>query len=136
MDPPTSPPPALGRGVVVGPGGEVPAAWAGAPRVVIDDEVLLSPAPTAERLHRAWAERQPVAIELRVEVSDLKAPEVELRAPFALSPDFTFHRERLHFVTWANTYDCRAAQPRWWHAVRACRLGAQPGGPADVVLPD
>ncbi|HVL04542.1 MAG TPA: ATP-dependent DNA helicase UvrD2, partial [Acidimicrobiales bacterium] len=34
------------------------------------------------------------------------------------------------------TYDARSGEPVWWHGVRAGRLGAEIGGPADVVLPD
>jgi hypothetical protein len=49
-----------------------------------------------------------------------------------------FARERLHTLLWANTYDLRGGEPRWWHGV----LGQRRGGAApandvgDLVLPD
>ena len=126
-------PAVLGRGVVVLPGMEAPAGWERAPRVLVEDEGA-SPA-----LHRAWSQRQPVVVELAVDAGDLKRPETDSRPPYQLGPGFEFARERLHFLVWANTYDCRTGEPVWWHGVRAGRLGAsgagvEMGGPADVVL--
>jgi DNA helicase-2/ATP-dependent DNA helicase PcrA len=121
---------ALGRGLVIAPGAEVPAGWDDVPRVRVDDETACGP------LHEAWCRRQPVVVELGIEAADLKVPEREVRAPYEVGPGFDFGRERLHFLVWANTYDGRSGEPVWWHGVRAGRLGAQVGGPADVVLPD
>ncbi|MDQ1503423.1 MAG: ATP-dependent helicase UvrD/PcrA, partial [Actinomycetota bacterium] len=130
----------LGRGLVVIPGTAVPAPFEAAPRLVIDEAVLGSPqvtAATAAVLHEAWIERRPVVIELAVSVDALRAPEAEARPPYELDPGFTFERERLQFLVWANTYDGRKpGDPVWWHGVRASRIGATLGGPADVVLPD
>ena len=123
-------PTALGRGVVVLPGAEAPAGWEGAPRIRVEGEEAVEP------LHRTWSERRPVVIELAVDAADLKRPESGARPPYELGPGFEFARERLHFLVWANTYDCRGGEPVWWHGVRAGRLGAERGGPADVVLPD
>jgi hypothetical protein len=120
----------LGRGVVVAPGAEPPAAWAGAARIQVEDE------SAAVALHEAWSQRRPVVVELGIDAGELKQPETDARPPYSLGPGFEFARERLHFLVWANTYDARAGEPVWWHGVRAGRLGAQPGGPADVVLPD
>ncbi|MGI8983591.1 MAG: ATP-dependent helicase [Acidimicrobiales bacterium] len=119
----------LGRGVVVTPGAEAPAAWAGAARIRVDDGTA------ADALHEAWSSRRPVVVELGVEAGDLKRPEAETRPPYEAGPGFELVRERLHFLVWANTYDARAGEPVWWHGVRAGRLGAEVGGPADVVLP-
>src|SRR4051794_9597410 len=128
----------LGRGLVVLPGVEVPPPLADAPRLMIDDAVLASPdvtAATAAVLHEAWSERRRVVIELAVPVEALREPEVERRPPYELDPGFTFERERLQFLVWANTYDGRKpGEPVWWHGVRASRLGATLGGPADGVL--
>src|SRR2546423_11032680 len=63
--------------------------------------------------------------------------EGEGRPPYELDPGFTFERERLQFLVWANNYDARKpGEPVWWHGVRASRIGATLGGPADVLLPD
>ncbi|HVL05688.1 MAG TPA: UvrD-helicase domain-containing protein [Acidimicrobiales bacterium] len=120
----------LGRGVVVAPGAEPPAGWEGAPVIRVDDEGAAAP------LHEAWSQRRPVVVELGVDAGELKRPETDHRPPYVLGPGFEFARERLHFLVWANTYDARAGEPVWWHGVRAGRLGAEVGGPADVVLPD
>ena len=122
-------PKALGRGVVVAPGAEPPPEWAAAPRIRVDGEGAVG------ALHAAWAQRRPVVVELGMDAGDLKRPETESRPPYEVGPGFDFTRERLHFLVWANTYDCRSGEPVWWHGVRAARLGAEVGGPADVVLP-
>jgi ATP-dependent DNA helicase UvrD/PcrA len=130
----------LGRGLVVLPGEAVPDTFAEAPRLTIDEEVLGSPQvmeAMAAVLHEAWVERRPVVIELAVAVEALRAPEVERRPPYELDPGFTFERERLQFLVWANNYDARKpGEPVWWHGVRASRIGASLDGPADVLLPD
>jgi len=133
-------PDVLGRGLVVLPGAEVPEAFADAPRFTIDEAVLASPqvaTAMAAVLHEAWDERRRVVIELGVPLEALRAPEVERRPPYELDPGSTFERERLQFLVWANTYDARKdGDPIWWHGVRASRIGAALGGPADVLLPD
>ena len=59
---PTYPgPAALGRGVVVRPGEPAPG-FDKAPRIVVDDAALSSPAATVARLHDAWVARTPVVI--------------------------------------------------------------------------
>ena len=130
----------LGRGVVVLPGAVVPAALAAAPTVTVDEAVLGSPAALAAMaavLHEAWDDRRRVVVEVAVSVDALRAPEVERRPPYELDPGFTFERERLQFLGWANNYDARKpGEPIWWHGVRASRLGATLGGAADVLLPD
>jgi DNA helicase-2/ATP-dependent DNA helicase PcrA len=131
---------ALGRGVVVLPGAPIPPSLAHAPRVVIDDAVLAEPAATADRLQEAWTGRRRVVVELAVAPEALREPERCLVVPHLLEPGFTFQRERLQFLVWANNYDAatRPDGPVWWHGVRAGRLGARltAGVPADVVLPD
>ncbi len=123
-------PAALGRGLVVRPGADVPPAWGGVGRIRVDDDSAADP------LHEAWSQRRPVVIELGIDAAELKAPETSSRPPYELGPGFDFVRERLHFLVWANTYDARFGEPVWWHGVRGARLGAEVGGPADVVLPD
>ena len=130
----------LGRGLVVLPGAAVPAPFTEAPRLTIDEAVLASPQvmeAMAAVLHESWAERRRVVIELAVPLETLRAPEAERRPPFELDPGFTFERERLQFLVWANNYDARKpGDPIWWHGVRASRIGAALGGPADILLPD
>ncbi|MTV24793.1 ATP-dependent helicase [Nitriliruptoraceae bacterium ZYF776] len=130
-------PAALGRGVVVARGQDAPAAWADAPRVRLDDEVAVTPDHVALLLHHAWLRRHPVVVELAADNDVLREPEVCRTPPHEVPRDFTFHRERLHFLTWANTYDARRGEPIWWHGVLAQRRGgAQSSDTHDVVLPD
>ena len=130
----------LGRGLVVLPGAAVEATFADAPRLTIDDAVLGSPQVMEAMvavLHESWAERRRMVIELAVPLEALREPEVERRPPYELDPGFTFERERLQFFVWANNYDARKpGDPTWWHGVRASRIGATLGDPADILLPD
>jgi len=130
----------LGRGLVVLPGAAAPAPFDDAPRLMIDEAVLGSPQvmeALAAVLQEAWVERRRVVVELAVPLETLREPEVERRPPYELDPGFTFERERLQFLVWANNYDARKpGEPIWWHGVRASRLGATLGGSADVLLPD
>ncbi|HEY4408346.1 MAG TPA: ATP-dependent DNA helicase UvrD2, partial [Acidimicrobiia bacterium] len=130
----------LGRGLVVLPGSAVPPPFADVSRCRIDETVLASPpamTAVAAELAEAWAGRRRVVVELAVPLEALRAPEAERRPPYELDPGFTFERERLQWLVWANTYDARKpGDPVWWHGVRASRLGATLGGPADVVLAD
>ena len=130
---------ALGRAVIVGPGGSAPAAWASADRVVVDDAALAEPAAVVHRLHEAWSTRAPIVIELAVDPARFRAPEAfDGAAVAADGAGFEPWTDRLHFLVWANSYDARAdGEPIWWWARKAARLGATRGAaPADVVLPD
>jgi DNA helicase II / ATP-dependent DNA helicase PcrA len=131
-------PDALGRNVVVGPGAPAPPGFARAPRLVIDDEALATPAHLAAVLHRRWLRRERTVIELAVDNDEARRDETTDVAPYALPVDHGFHRERLHFLTWANSYDLRGGTPRWWHGVLAQRrAGAgDAAGTGDVTLPD
>jgi ATP-dependent DNA helicase UvrD/PcrA len=141
---------ALGRGVVVNAGDPVPAAWAGAPVLALDEAALAQPAEAVAFLHMAWATRTPVVVALGVDPARFRAPrsyaDDELGPSWLLDPGFDPAYDRLHFLVWANTYDARAgADPIWWWARKAERLGATPiaagagdppgGGSGDVVLP-
>ncbi len=123
---------------MVAAGAPPPAPWAKCERVVVDVSLLSDEAPlarTVAKLHRAWAERRPVVVELGVAAADLAAPEASDRPPWELGATFTFLRERLHFLVWANSYDARQDPPVWWWGRKAEPVGARTGGPADVVLP-
>jgi DNA helicase-2/ATP-dependent DNA helicase PcrA len=133
-------PAALGRSVIVGPGAEVPGAWASAAEVVIDDAALGSPAAAVAGLHRAWSDRTPIVVRLLVDPGRFRVPPSHLAEPWTLTPDFELWNDRLQFLVWANAYDARqaGAAPVWWWARKAVRLGASPTGvgPGDVVLHD
>ena len=129
-------PPVLGRGVIVAPRQPAPAPWRDARRVVIDDDVLAHPGAAAEVLHHHWVNRIPVVIEYAVANEDARRPETCELAPYRLRSRFAFQRERLHFLTWANTYDARAGEPVWWHGVLAQRRGGHASDRADLQLPD
>jgi DNA helicase-2/ATP-dependent DNA helicase PcrA len=127
----------LGRGVIVGPSAPAAEHWAGADRVVIDDDVLRDPAAALEPLHHHWSARIPVVVELRCSADELRAPEAEpVRPPYALSPRFEFARERLYFLARANNYDDRVGRMAWGPTLEAQRLGAAASEVADVLLAD
>jgi DNA helicase-2/ATP-dependent DNA helicase PcrA len=133
-------PPELGRGVVVAAGADPPDPWHACPRLVVEPETLSDPVRALEILHRAWFERMPVVVELALDPSELREPEVCHRPVYDLSPRFEFSRERLQFLVWANNYDARSGDPIWWHGRKAVRSfpehGVTEAGPADIVLGD
>ncbi len=130
-------PDALGRGVVVAPDAPTPPGFAHAPRLRVDDEVLRTPAHVATVLADRWLHRQRTIVELAVDPTALRAPEVLTDPPHALDRDAGLHRERLQAMVWANSYDLRTGTPRWWHGVLAQRhAGAGPSTRGDVALPD
>ncbi len=131
----------LGRSVVILAGHDAPAAWAGAPRVVVGDECLAHPEPVVEQLHAAWAGREPIVIELAVDPGVFRAPHAYAGPLWELGAGFTPWFDRLHFLVWANTYDARQGEPIWWWGRKAARLGASEHGDelaaaGDVTLPD
>ena len=128
-------PPELGRGIVTSPGQTVPAACDSWPQLVVDDEVLATPAVAADKLHLHWLRREPVSVVLAADAGSLRADERFEGEPFELEVGFEFARERLQYLVWSNNYDARGAAPIWWHARRAQRLGAIPDGVTDVMLP-
>ena len=119
-------------------GGAVPAAWMAAPVVTVDDAAVEQPAEVVAALHRAWAERTPVVVELAVDPATFRAPATIDAEPWRLDPDAEPMGDRLHFLVWANTYDARGGTPIWWWGRKAARLGATEtaAGEADVVLAD
>ncbi|MDE0652404.1 MAG: ATP-dependent DNA helicase UvrD2 [bacterium] len=139
----------LGRGLVVTLGAHLTGDLAAAQdweRVRVDGSLLAGPSDgdrrlgeTVEQLHRAWAGRRRVLVEVDLpaeQLAQLRQPEVVELAVYQLGAEFTLLRERLQFLLWRNNYDARRGEPVWWWARKAAGLGAQPGGPADVVLGD
>ena len=127
----------LGRGVIVNAGDPVPEGWDGTDRVTVDESVLAAPRDVVARLHGAWARREPVVVDLGVDVRRCAHPETDDRPPHELTPAFEFARERLYFLARANNYDnARTVAWRGDRASKAARLGATEGRSADVLLPD
>ena len=113
----------FGRGVIVGDGCIVPDPWSGADSVTIDAAALASPQPVVERLHGCWSERRPVVVRLGVDPASFRLPQSITGEPWAHSPRTEPWFDRLHFLVWANNYDCRGdAAPVWWWARKASRL--------------
>jgi DNA helicase II / ATP-dependent DNA helicase PcrA len=130
-------PDGLGRAVVVADGAPTPDGYDDAPRLRIDDDVLATPDHVATVLYHQWLHRRRTVIELAVDNAAARAPESTDLAPYALPADHAFHRERLHFLTWANSYDLRSGTPRWWHGVLAeRRAGASHSEVGDILLHD
>ncbi len=124
----------LGRGAVVNRGDADPLG--AEERFLVDGDLLSSDTRMAEvvdRMHRAWQDRRPMLVELDVEPDELRQPTVEERPLWTLGADYSLLRERLHFLTWANNWDCRDGTPVWWWGTKATALGAVPGGEADIV---
>lgn len=103
-------------------------------RPALDDVETLG--TLADRLHHAWVSREPVIIELGVGAAELRRPEQTTLEPWRLRRGFSFNRERLHFLVWANSYDRRDGEGVWWWGRKAVAIGADIGEDADVVLPD
>ena len=133
-------PEALGRSVVVSPGATPPGAWADTPRVVVGSDELTDPVGVVGLLHDAWLARRPVVVDLVADPEALRLPERHDGPVHAMAPGFTFWRERLQFLVWANAYDARDGEPVWWHGRKAARRlgddGVTEGGPADLTGPD
>jgi DNA helicase II / ATP-dependent DNA helicase PcrA len=131
-------PDALGRGVVVAGGAAPPAPWSGAPVVVVDDDVLVRPEAAVTTLHEAWASRQRVVVDLRVDPVRFRRPLSYPDVPWELAPTFEPWLDRLHFLVWHNSYDARTDEVIWWWARKAERLGATAadGATGDVTLDD
>jgi DNA helicase-2/ATP-dependent DNA helicase PcrA len=126
----------FGRGVIVPPGVDPGGPWRDGLRLVVDEAVLADPAPAADVLRTAWAARHPIVVELAVTRDALRAPEVEARPACELAAGFRFAREELYSLVRATCSEWRPEGVRWGPALEAKRLGAEIGGPADVVLPD
>ena len=129
-------PDALGRGIVLPAGAEVPAAWAGAAVVAIDAD-RLDPGAVATVVEH-WSARRRFVVELAGDLDAAVAhAAIEERHPWELEPGFTFEAERLAHLLREHAVDARAAGgARFGPAERAVALGAAPGARADVRLAD
>ncbi|MXZ30909.1 MAG: ATP-dependent DNA helicase UvrD2 [Acidimicrobiia bacterium] len=140
----------LGRGLVVAAGAELSGSLAvamGWERMRVDDALLLDGpaggdgrlAEMVEGLHRAWASRRRVVVELDLAadtLARLRHPVIVESPAYELGAEFTLLAERLQFLLWRNNYDARSGEPIWWWSRKAVNLGAHLGGRADAVLRD
>ena len=132
-------PPALGRSVVVAADGPVPEPWQQCPRIAITQKLLddaVELATVVDRLHRAWVGRKPVVIELDVDPAAIREVERTTLDPWRLRRGFSFNRERLQHLVWANSYDARTGELIWWWGRKAESIGLELDPAADVKLPD
>ncbi|MHB1549113.1 MAG: ATP-dependent DNA helicase UvrD2 [Acidimicrobiales bacterium] len=108
--------------------------------MVVGVAALKAPGPVGADLHRYWAERRPLVVELGVDPAALRDPEHCDRPVYELGPGFELSRERLQFLVWANNYDARSGDPIWWHGRKAARRfadgGIGEGGAGDITLAD
>jgi DNA helicase-2/ATP-dependent DNA helicase PcrA len=129
-------PNALGRHLIIEPGGAVPPPWIEAERLVVDEATLVEPDHALSTLRRAHHARERLVIELATPFE--RAPQLMTdAAPEQLGPTFSFDREELHHLVWSNSVDGRdPARPTWIALDAAIAAGATAGVSADVVLPD
>ncbi len=132
-------PVALGRHVLIDPGGAIPAPWAGAERLVIDDAALASPGRALGRLRNAHHSATRLVIELAAPFEREPMLMTEA-APYELGPAFLFDLEELHHLVWVNSVDARDPDHLVWigldRAVAGGASAVDPGGVGDVVLAD
>ncbi len=132
-------PDALGRHLLIEPGGSVPEPWIGADRLVVDAATLTSPAHALRVLRGAHHGAVRLVIELATtfEREPMLITEAE---PYELGPTFAFDLEELHHLVWANSVDARDPErPVWLGLDRAVAAGAGaalPDAQGDVTLAD
>ncbi len=128
----------LGRGLVVAAGGDVPAPWAAADRVVIDAAVIDRPEAVIEVLRTCWRERRRFVVEVEAPGFDDLRAQVERRALHRLGARYTLVGETLHHLTTANSVDVRSGRAAIPAVTLAIAAGARPAtdGTADVIVPD
>ncbi len=138
MAPAGAGPSALGRHLIIEPGGEVPPPWTEAERLVVDAATLVEPHHALTTLRRAHHARERLVIELAASFE--RAPQLMTEAaPEELGPTFAFDREELHHLVWSNSVDHRdPARPTWIALDAAIHAGASAadGASGDVVLAD
>jgi DNA helicase-2/ATP-dependent DNA helicase PcrA len=113
----------FGRGVIVVDGRPVPDPWSTTESVTIGANTLDAPQPVVERLHESWSARRPIVVRLAVDPGSFRVPQSIIGEPWQHTPRTQPWFDRLHFLVWANNYDCRGeAAPVWWWARKANRL--------------
>ncbi len=128
-------PEALGRSLVVFDDRSAPEPWQSAPRVVVDDRVLVDPIPTLHTLRDAHHQRRRLVIELRAAFH--RPPAATLRAPLhELGARAELPLDELHHLVWSNSIVLDHDGARWPWAEQALAVGAQRiDGGGDVEVP-
>ncbi len=93
-------------------------------------------AEVVDRMHRTWQGRRRMVVKLEVDQHRLRQPQVINQPLWELGADFTLVKERLHFLIWANNWDCRDGKPIWWWGRKAANLGGTVKGRADIITAD
>ncbi|MHB8335597.1 MAG: ATP-dependent DNA helicase UvrD2 [Acidimicrobiales bacterium] len=130
-------PAVLGRSVLLTPGVEVPAPWAGAERITLDEESLNSTS-TLRTVRHAYLTRTPMVYEV---ATGLRVPDrgVDRREVWAIAPNLDFVAEATLRLARANAVDARdVATPTWPLIALAQAAGALPASQhdADVLVGD
>ncbi len=127
-------PASLGRSVLVAEGVEAPAPWSDCARVAVRAADLSNPGFLAE-VRRTFLTRSRAVYAL---ATDVEEPPPGLLADdvYDVRVDHDFVPEATWALLTANAVDARSDPPVWPCAALAIRLGATPGGSADVLLPD
>lgn len=132
-------PSALGRHLVIAPGGPIDEPWASAQRLVIDAATLSDPDHALGRLRAAHHGADRLVIELAVDFERQPMLMTEA-APHELGPRFAFDLEELHHLVWSNSIDRRDPAHSTWialdRAIAAGAIAVPAGTPGDVQLPD
>jgi DNA helicase-2/ATP-dependent DNA helicase PcrA len=131
-------PEALGRNLVVNAGEPIPAPWAAATVLTLDDAAVREPGRLLPVLAERLANRQRTVIELASPFPGPGEPPPWVAAgpPWRLGPTFTAEDELLHHLVWANSVDGTApGRLQWRWAAVAVAAGAAPGDRTDVVSP-
>ncbi len=131
----------LGRGIVVNDGDDVPERFRGCQSLALTQALVDDPDALElwiTELHSAWAGRHPVVVTWSLDHQKFfPASQTNTAKVFSVEPDFLFTGERLNMLLFANNYDLRNGEAKWWLNKRALQLpGCEEGGPADVVLGD
>jgi DNA helicase-2/ATP-dependent DNA helicase PcrA len=125
-------PPALGRSLLISPGGAIPDAWRHCDRITVS-EILLESTEFLEKVRTSYLSRTPIVFEVPI---DLKAPEPGIRNDdvWAVGIRQEFVPEAIWQLITRNAVDVRSGDPSWPLSERALELGARPDESADILL--
>jgi DNA helicase II / ATP-dependent DNA helicase PcrA len=142
------PPPALSRHLIVSRNNTaaLPAAWAAAERIRIDDELLRDGAFVRDALAKIRVARSEAMSIVWEHAAgswwewNLPPATVVTTPPEELGPLFSLDLDDLHYLMWTQSVDLRdPTQPHWSVIDHALRLGARLPGPeeqGDLIVPD